>query len=169
MMLSHEHFMKQALEEARKALAENEFPVGCVLVVGNEVIARGRRANTGQNARNELDHAEIVALRQINISSQDCHPGRIIAYCTMEPCLMCYAALMLSQVRKIVFAYEDAMGGGTALPVARLNPLYRQIDMEVIPHVLRRESLDLFKQFFLNPSHDYWRDSYLAAYTLEQK
>ena len=167
-MSQHEHFMKLALQEARQALQENEFPVGCVLVCDNEVVGRGRRINSRLPSRNELDHAEIVALRNIITGQPQINPARLTAYCTMEPCLMCYAALLLSQVAVIVYAYEDAMGGGTELPLAALAPLYRGAKTTVIPHVLRQESLALFKQFFLNPEHSYWQDSYLAEYTLSQ-
>lgn len=167
-MTDHQYFMQQALEEARQALAENEFPVGCVLVCDKQVVARGRRLNSTAQSRNELDHAEIVALRNLITSRPDINPGRLTAYCTMEPCLMCYAALLLSQIPTIVYAYEDAMGGGTGLSRLGLTPLYRQVKVEVIPHVLRSESLELFKQFFQNPEHSYWQDSYLAQYTLRQ-
>jgi tRNA(adenine34) deaminase len=167
-MTNHEHFMKQALLEARHALAENEFPVGCVLVCDNEVVAKGRRLNTRAQTRNELDHAEIIALRNLITTSPDINPARLTAYCSMEPCLMCYAALLLSQIPTIVYAYEDAMGGGTGLSRTGLTPLYRQSKIEIISHVLRSESLDLFKQFFRNPEHSYWQDSYLAQYTLRQ-
>ncbi|MEW6291096.1 MAG: nucleoside deaminase [Thermodesulfobacteriota bacterium] len=167
-MINHEHFMQQALQEARHALAENEFPVGCVLVCDNKVVARGSRVNSGAQGRNELDHAEMVALRNLITTWPDINPARLTAYCTMEPCLMCYAALLLSQIPTIIYAYEDAMGGGTRLSPAGLTPLYRQAKIEVIPHVLRSESLELFKQFFLNPEHSYWQDSYLAQYTLSQ-
>ncbi|MBU0909063.1 MAG: nucleoside deaminase [Proteobacteria bacterium] len=167
-MTNHEHFMKQALQEARNALAENEFPVGCVLVCDNEVVARGRRLNSTAQSRNELDHAEIIALRYLFASRPDINPARLTAYCTMEPCLMCYAALLLSRIRTIVYAYEDAMGGGTGLSRTGLTPLYTQANIEVIPHVLRSESLALFKEFFQNPAHSYWQDSYLTQYTLSQ-
>ncbi|MCK9295348.1 MAG: nucleoside deaminase [Desulfobulbaceae bacterium] len=167
-MINHEHFMQQALQEARHALAENEFPVGCVLVCDNEVAARGRRLNTTAQSRNELDHAEIVALRNLFAARPDIDPTRLTAYCTMEPCLMCYAALLLSRIPTIVYAYEDAMGGGTGLCRTGLAPLYREANTKIIPHVLRSESLALFKQFFRNPEHSYWQDSYLAQYTLGQ-
>ncbi len=158
-----------ALDEARNALADNEFPVGCVLTHGNEIVARGRRKSTTLSNRNELDHAEIVALHKLQSNHPDIDPSKITAYCTMEPCLMCYAALLLSQVHTIVYAYEDVMGGGTGVPLTRLTPLYRQKDVLVVPHILRNESLQLFKDFFLNPQQNYWQDSYLARYTLDQE
>lgn len=168
-MTDHEYFMHLALEEARQALAAREFPVGCVLVKDNEIIARGRRSSSSLVGRNELDHAEIVALRNMVNNYPQAQPSEITAYCTMEPCLMCFAALLLSQVHTIVYAYEDAMGGGTALSLAHLPPLYRQMEVQIIPHILRSESLDLFQEFFRSAGNDYWQDSYLAQYTLDQK
>ena len=84
---------------------------------------------------------------------------------------MCYATLLLNGVRRLVYAYEDAMGGGTSLPLAQLAPLYRELapEVEIIPHVRRRESLALFQRFFRQPDTSYWQDSLLARYTLEQQ
>ncbi len=161
--------MKEALNEARKALAENEFPVGCILVNDSQIVARGRRMNTTVYSRNELDHAEIMALRQLFATQKDIDPTRLTAYCTMEPCLMCYAALLLSKVSTIIYAYEDAMGGGTGLSFTGLTPLYREANVKIIPYILREESLELFKLFFENPANSYWQGSFLAEYTLSQK
>jgi tRNA(adenine34) deaminase len=165
---NHEKFMRQALAEARQALTANEFPVGCVLVREGAIIARGRRVNSRGSRINELDHAEIMALRELTAAGPQDRSG-ITAYCTMEPCLMCYAALLLNGVRDIVFAYEDAMGGGTEVRLAHLTPLYRQQTVMIIPNILRAESLALFREFFANPLNDYWQGSQLAEYTLRQQ
>jgi tRNA(adenine34) deaminase len=165
----HEEFMRQALAEARLALATNEFPVGCVLVREDTIIARGRRVNSRGPLINELDHAEIMALRELTAGGSLPDRSGITAYCTMEPCLMCYAALLLNGVRNIVFAYEDAMGGGTDVRLAHLTPLYRQQEVVITPFILRAESLVLFREFFENPVNNYWQGSHLAAYTLSQQ
>lgn len=167
-MSEHQSFMRMALSEAEKALAANEFPVGCIIVANNEVVAEGHRANSRNDSANELDHAEIVALRQLLADRADIDRASLVVYSTMEPCLMCYATLLLNGVRTIVYGYEDAMGGGTSLDLATLTPLYQEMQVEVIPNMLRNESLALFKRFFANPENDYWRDSLLADYTLKQ-
>ncbi|MFZ5758361.1 MAG: nucleoside deaminase [Thermodesulfobacteriota bacterium] len=164
----HEQYMRLALEQARAALLDKEFPVGCVLVRDNRVVARGRRQHSGGANRNELDHAEIVALRHFAASRPKKSAGPLAAYCTMEPCLMCHGALLLSGVTTIVYAYEDIMGGATGLRLAGLTPLYRQTEIDIVAHVLRRESLALFKQFFRDPANDYWQGSLLAKYTLAE-
>lgn len=160
--------MQEALKDARTALDHQEFPVGCVLVYQDRLIARGRRLHSAGKGLLELDHAEITALRNLDRSGLGVQMDRVTAYSTMEPCLMCFAALLLNGIRHIVYAYEDVMGGGTNLPLPELSPLYRGLTVKIIPHVLRTESLALVKSFFSNPDNDYWRDSLLARYTLEQ-
>ncbi len=163
---SDEQFMHQALDEARLALDAGEFPVGCVLVLDDHVVGRGHRRNSGGALSNEIDHAEVVTLQRLLTD----HPGidcsRVTAYCTMEPCLMCYAAMLLSGIRRFVWAYEDVMGGGTSLALQGLSPLYKDMEVALVPGVLRRESLTLFGRFFQN--YSYWQGSRLADYTLEQ-
>ena len=80
---------------------------------------------------------------------------------------MCYSTLLLSGIRRFVWAYEDVMGGGTGLDLQRLTPLYRDMQVELVASVLRQESLALFQQFFRK--YDYWQDSLLASYTLSQQ
>lgn len=164
--MEHERFMRLALDEAEKALGAGDFPVGCVLVKDNRVLASGRRKNSSGNHANELDHAEVITLKDMMQKNPQYNMDGVTAYSTMEPCLMCYATLLLSGIRRFVWAYEDIMGGGTSLPLDRLPPLYAEMQVESIPHVLRTESLVLFQDFFRR--HSYWEDSDLARYTLAQ-
>ena len=167
-MKNHEKFMRIALEQAEEALEQEEFPVGAIFVYEDTILASGKRAHSREQkeAVNEIDHAEIIALRSLLVTPPDIPMADITVYSTMEPCLMCYSTMILNGIRKIVYAYEDVMGGGTNLPLAQLNPLYQEMEIEIIPHVLRQESLDLFKKFFTNPENTYWKDSLLSQYTL---
>lgn len=167
-MGEHETYMKEALKEARNALQAGEFPVGCVMVCGEEIISRGQRVNSRAPNDNEMDHSEIVALRKIFVEHPEIDRSSITVYSTMEPCLMCYVTLLLNGIRRFVYGYEDIMGGGTNLDLQNLNPLYREMSVEIIPHVLRLESLELFKAFFDAPDNTYWKNSTLARYTLSQ-
>lgn len=160
-------FMEKALDQARVALNAGEFPVGAVLVHDNRILARGVRSGTARGRPNEVDHAEILALRELAGLSHAPDPKEITLFCTMEPCLMCYAALILTGIGRIVYAYEDAMGGGSACDLATAGPFYARRKPEIVPHVLRPESLKLFKAFFSSPGNDYWRGSPLAEYTLK--
>ncbi len=165
---NHKYYMGLALKEAGKALDQGEFPVGCVMVCDDQVVAAGSRRCSGGDCPNELDHAEMVALRRLTCLEGFGGFGRVRAYCTMEPCLMCYAALILSGIRYIVWAYEDIMGGGTRCDLGLLPPLYADSRVSIIPHFCRQESLDLFKRFFSDPKNGYWKGSLLAEYTLKQ-
>ena len=81
---------------------------------------------------------------------------------------MCFSALMLHGIAEIVYGYEDAMGGGAHCDRSRLRPLYRNSPIRIRSGVRRAECLALFKTFFSDPRNGYWRDSYLADYTLKQ-
>jgi tRNA(adenine34) deaminase len=168
LFMQHEKFMDLALGEAQKALEVGEFPVGCVLVHNDQVVARGRRCHSGMAAVSELDHAEIVALRSLAAKSFSFDLHGLVAYATMEPCLMCYAALLLNGVRTIVYGCEDAMGGGLGLDLTRLSPLYRDMTVVITGGVRRLESLRLFRRFFSDPDNKYWQGSLLAEYTMAQ-
>lgn len=162
------HFMELALAEAAQALALGEFPVGCILVRDEEVIAVGRRTHSSETT-NEIDHAEIMALRDLLSREPESDLSEVTLYCTMEPCLMCYSTLLLNGIRTIVYGYEDVMGGGTSLDLKALTPLYSAMRVELRGKVMRRECLALFQQFFGDDSQDYWDDSLLKKYTLEQE
>ena len=166
--MNNDTFMKKALELAEDALARGEFPVGCVMVHRENILVTGARKGTSGDDRNELDHAEMVALRHLIELEYPVSPAEITAFCTMEPCLMCYAALMLAGIGKIVYAYEDVMGGGCQCERSRMNPLYKNSPITVVAEVLRTESLKLFQAYFSDPANSYWKNSLLAEYTLAQ-
>ena len=166
--MDYEFFMKKALEQADQALAAGEFPVGCILVYQDKIIGTGARRSSIGGDRNEIDHAEIVALRRLSDLGDGVDHSQITAFSTMEPCLMCYSALILAGVGKIVYAYEDVMGGGTGCDLSQLTPLYKNSPVKVVPNILRRESLDIFRDYFADPANGYLKKSLLAEYTLDQ-
>ncbi|MFZ0242526.1 MAG: nucleoside deaminase [Desulfobacterales bacterium] len=166
--MDYAHFMTAALEQAEAAYHAGEFPVGCVLVHEDRILASGRRTGTAAEGINEVDHAEMVALRRLVAVGRDVAPDEIVLFSTLEPCLMCYGAIILSGIRTIVFAFEDVMGGGTSCDLARLNPLYRNAAISIVPHVRRGPSVKLLQAFFADPKNGYWKNSLLARFTLSQ-
>jgi len=170
-LLEYERFMEAALVQAKKAYDQGQFPVGCVIVQDEKIIATGSRAGTaGEGAFfSEIDHAEIRALKSLEFYDGEFRPRDAVLFCTMEPCLMCFSAVILAGIKTIVYAYEDAMGGGTNVDLRSLTPLYQESGVRVVPHVLRQKSLDLFYDFFNKEANLYWKDSFLEAYTLAQQ
>jgi len=164
--MNHEHFMVKALDQAKKALAAGEFPVGCVMIHQDKILATGSRKGTAGDFPNEIDHAEMIALKHLIDLKVNMDKNRIVLFTTLEPCLMCLGALILSGISEIVYAYEDVMGGGTRCDLTKLPPLYKKLRISIVPNILRKESLQLFKAFFENPENSYWRGSLLARYTL---
>ena len=162
-------FMEKALTEARKYLNKGLFPVGCVLVYKNKVIATSSLKGLDYNSLTDLHHAEIVALYRLYSLKREIDRSKVILFSTMEPCLMCFSAIINSGIRNVVYAYEDVMGGGTNLNLKHLNPLYRDKKITIVPSVLRDKSIDLFKTFFSNSEEDYLQGSMLAKYTLKQQ
>jgi len=161
-------WMRAALDLARSALADGEFPVGCVIADGETVVARGHRTGTTAGSGNEIDHAEMNALRRLYGDAADIDRSKLTIYCTMEPCLMCFSAIVLSGIGRVVYAYEDVMGGGTGCDRSALPSLYRGAQLTVISGVLRADSLMLFQRFFNDSVNGYWADSLLSRYTLNQ-
>ncbi len=164
----HLDLMRHALELAQLALDRGEFPVGCILAYQGQIIARGERRGTRRQVPSELDHAEMIALRHLESLSGPMDRKAITLYATLEPCLMCFGALLISGIGTIVYAYEDAMGGGTTCNRHQLAPLYKDNAVRIVPGIGRKQSLQLFKAYFSNPDTGYWRGSLLADYTLSQ-
>jgi tRNA(adenine34) deaminase len=165
--MDYQFFMGKAIEEAEQALRMGEFPVGCVMVYENRVLVTGGRRRSTPDKRNELDHAEMLALRRLVDLGEDIEREKVTLFSTLQPCLMCYSALIVNGIRTVVYAYEDVLGGCTELDLKSLTPFYQEMKVAVIPGILRQQSLDLFKGFFSDPHNDYLRDTVLAQDALE--
>lgn len=162
--------MKSALAQAWEAYGKGEFPVGCVVVQDRRIVATGKRHGTSPAAgfSGEMEHAEINCIKNLEKNGSLQNPNPAVLFCTMEPCLMCYGAIIISGIRDIVYAYEDPMGGGTGCDLASLPPLYSTCRMNITSGILREESLSLFYDFFTNGRNEYWKNSLLADYTIDQ-
>ncbi|MBW1725303.1 MAG: nucleoside deaminase [Deltaproteobacteria bacterium] len=166
--MDYEYFMQKALSQARNALSAGEFPVGCVVVREDRILTTGARKGTAGNIPNEIDHAEMIALKRLADLEINRDNKKIVLFTTLEPCLMCLGALILSGISEIVYAYEDIMGGGLSCDLKNLMPLYKNSRISVVPNILRKESLELFQAFFNHSENSYWQGSLLADYTLRQ-
>jgi tRNA(adenine34) deaminase len=166
--MTDDELMQAALGEARGALGRGEFPVGCVIADRSGILVHaGRRGSAGPSP-SELAHAEMIALQRLEQQVSPPTARDLTLAVTLEPCLMCYGAILLAGIGRIVYAYEDAMGGGTGCLLERIGPLYATRRPRIVAGVRRAEALALFQAFFSDPAAGYWQDSLLARYTLAQ-
>ena len=138
--------MRAALEHARAAAASGEVPVGAVLVRGEQVIAAGHNAPIASH--DATAHAEIAALRAAGRTLGSYRLTGTTLYVTLEPCVMCAAAMVHARVRRLVFGAWDprAGGAGSILNVFALPGLNHRVD--VFGGVLMEECAALLQQFF---------------------
>ncbi len=102
--------MRRALDLADEAAADGEVPVGAVITLGDEVIAKARNAMRGSN--DPTAHAEIVAIRAAAASLGSSRLDDCTLWVTLEPCAMCAGAIAVSRLKALRFAAEDPKGGG---------------------------------------------------------
>ena len=102
-------YMRMALEEAQKAAAEGEIPVGAVVVKDGKVIAAAH--NRRENEHDPTAHAELLAMRQAAAQLGDWRLRGCTLYVTLEPCPMCAGAMVMSQLGECVFGAADDKQG----------------------------------------------------------
>ncbi|MDD4644533.1 MAG: nucleoside deaminase [Bacteroidales bacterium] len=103
------YFMRQALNEARKALEQDEIPVGAVVVTGNRIIARAH--NLTETLHDVTAHAEMQALTAAANTLDSKYLEECTLYVTLEPCVMCAGATYWTQIGRIVFGASDPKRG----------------------------------------------------------
>src|SRR5436305_7324412 len=102
--------MEMALEEAELAAAEDEVPIGCVIVsLERGVIARAH--NQREMLKDPTAHAEMVAITQASASLRSWRLENCILYVTLEPCPMCAGAIVLARLPMVVYGTADPKAG----------------------------------------------------------
>ena len=139
-------YMRLALAQAQLAQRAGEIPVGAVLVRDQQVVARG--ANRPIAAHDASAHAEIETLRAAGQALGAYRLPDTTLYVTLEPCVMCAAALVHARVRRVVFGAWDPRAGaaGSLIDVFRLPGLNHRVD--VFSGVLAEECQQLLRDFF---------------------
>jgi tRNA(adenine34) deaminase len=139
-------YMRVALEQAAAAGARGEVPVGAALVRGDDIVAVGGNAPIARN--DPTAHAEIEALRAGGRALGSYRLTDTTLYVTLEPCLMCAAAIVHARVRRLVFGAWDPRAGaaGSITDVFAMRELNHRVD--VFGGVLMEECGALLQQFF---------------------
>ena len=142
----HQRFMQEALREARQALCTADVPVGALVVIGDAIVGRGhnqREASTDPTA-----HAEVVALRGAAQYVANWRLDTATLYVTLEPCIMCIGAAILSRIQALVYGCRDPKAGacGSQFDIVgarRLNHTFT-----VTAGVCEAEASALLRAFF---------------------
>jgi tRNA(adenine34) deaminase len=139
-------FMDIALEEARGAGQRGEVPVGCVLVRGDEVIARA--GNRTLADRDPTAHAEMIAIRQAARRLGSERLDGCDVYVTLEPCAMCAAALSFARIRRLYYGAPDPKGGAVENGVRFFTTTSCHHRPEVYGGLGEGAAGDLLREFF---------------------
>ncbi|WP_144556053.1 tRNA adenosine(34) deaminase TadA [Bacillus sp. X1(2014)] len=141
-----EYYMKEAIKEGKKAEAMDEVPIGAVLVMDGEIIARAH--NLRETEQNAVAHAELIAIDQACKETGTWRLEESTLYVTLEPCPMCAGAIILSRVKRVVYGAADPKGGcaGTLMNLLEDDRFNHQ--SEVTGGVLEEECGQLLSDFF---------------------
>lgn len=139
--MTDEQYMKQALQEAHKALSEGEVPIGAVIVCHGQIIARGH--NLTERLHDVTAHAEMQAITAATERLGGKYLTDCTLYVTVEPCIMCAGALGWSQIPRVVYGAGDEKRGFRRFAPKALHPR-----CEVVAGVLEEECAALMKSFF---------------------
>lgn len=145
-MEQHIKYMKEALKQAKKAYALGEVPIGCVIVYGEKIIARGyNRRNTDKNT---LAHAEITAINRASKKIGDWRLEDCTLYVTLEPCQMCAGAIVQSRITNVVMGCMNPKAGcgGSILNILEMPQFNHQVN--VTRGIMEEECSAILQKFF---------------------
>lgn len=140
-MADDSFYMRQALEEAKKAAAKGEVPVGAVIVCRDYIIARSH--NLTETLNDVTAHAEMQAITAAANYLGGKYLNDCTLYVTVEPCVMCAGAIAWSQIRRLVFGASDEKRGYQRYAPDALHP-----KTVVLQGIMQDECSLLMKEFF---------------------
>ena len=136
-----EKYMRMALNEAERALAKREVPIGAIVVAGDRVIGRGH--NLVETLCDATAHAEMQAITAAMSTLGGKYLSDCTLYVTVEPCVMCGGALAWSQIGRVVYGAKDPKRGYSTYSERIMHP-----KTEVVAGVLKEECEALMSDFF---------------------
>jgi tRNA(adenine34) deaminase len=141
-----ESYMKEALRLARKAFAQEEVPVGAVVVRGGRIIARA--SNQVEMLKDATAHAEMLAITQAEAAVGDWRLNDCDLYVTKESCAMCAGALVHVRIRRVIFGCADPRSGAAGGTINLLQMPGLNHHCEITAGVLGQECAGLLQDFF---------------------
>lgn len=145
--MNDNYFINEALLLAQQAFNEDEVPVGAVIVLDQKIIGRGY--NTKEKTNSVIQHAEINAIQDAQVSLNDWRLNGATMYSTLEPCPMCAGAILHARIKRLVFTAFDLKWGAvsTKANLFEKNIFNHNIEFEYIES---KQSVSLLKRFFKN-------------------
>ncbi|RZD16469.1 MAG: nucleoside deaminase [Candidatus Acididesulfobacter guangdongensis] len=140
------YFMKAAIEEASDSYRTGEVPVGAVIVKNNKIISAS--SNSVEKDLSSVMHAEIKAIMSAQKILNSWRLSGCTLYVTLEPCLMCCGAIILSRMDKVIYAADDPKTGAVNSLYNTLSDKRLNHNPEIISGILKEESSALLKKFF---------------------
>lgn len=141
-----EKFILLALEEASLAFAEEEVPVGAVITLGGEILAKSHNKSISTN--DPSAHAEILAIRQASERIGNYRLPGASLYVTLEPCIMCAGAIIQARIERVVFGADDQKTGGVVSLYNLLNDKRLNHIVTVRSGVQKEACAEILSRFF---------------------
>lgn len=142
-----EYFMREALIEAQRAYEKGEIPIGAVIVLNNQIIARAH--NLKETLNDATAHAEILAIREASKVLSNWRLLDTTLYVTKEPCIMCSGAIVQARIKRLVYGVDDPKGGGVESLYRLLSDKRLNHQVEIKKGILEGECREILKRFFL--------------------
>lgn len=139
-------YMKLAIEEAKKAEAEGEVPIGAVIVWRDGVIASGY--NQRENSQLASSHAELIAIERANREMGSWRLEDCTLYVTLEPCPMCAGAILQSRIPRVVYGAKDPKAGCAGTLMNLLDDERFNHKVEVTDGVMGTTCGEMLSEFF---------------------
>ena len=141
-----EKWMSFALEEAKKASSMNEVPVGAVIVLNNKIIGSGHNLTITTN--DPSSHAEIVSIRNASKKIKNYRLTGANLYVTLEPCAMCYGAIVHSRISNIFFGARDPKSGVCGSCEDLSKKTYFNHRPQITGQIMKQECSKILTDFF---------------------
>jgi len=143
-----ELWMREALEEARKAESQGEVPVGAVVLVNDKIVGRGHNQTVGLH--DPSAHAEVLGLRHAARFMKNYRlPGSVLVV-TVEPCVMCVGAIIQARIELVVYGAADPKAGCLDSHLHLANAVHLNHHFDVMSGILAQECGDLIRAFFVS-------------------
>ncbi|MDD4110658.1 MAG: nucleoside deaminase [Clostridia bacterium] len=143
--MNKEKFMLQAYKQAQIAKKNGEVPIGAVIVLDEKIIARGY--NKREKSQNAINHAEIVAINKACKKLNSWRLDNCEIYVTLEPCLMCYGAILNARIKKLHFGASDNKSQvDKTILLSKNNSLNHNLEIE--SGILENECSQILAEFF---------------------